>query len=251
MSLRCALDVSAPGLQLVWVVNDTGVVECPVKSNCVVSNDSETASTLWIRSFSAGMEGTYQCVAKNGNYTVTSNAARIIRPSTYLSFEAVQTKPCANLISTLTAPPPPSFFFAAFFGWLDPFPQDPIRKAQNGSTVVLVCNPNATAAVDLITWVIGGNYSSDNSSVALQVRYGDPGSAVVQQVFCTVTFGDNLQAQTRKFILEPSSGKRFNALTDHEPQLLLIKHTHTHTHTHTHKHTHTQSNSQKFLPDLR
>ncbi|KAL5487261.1 hypothetical protein EMCRGX_G019841 [Ephydatia muelleri] len=173
VSLRCALDVSAPGLQLVWVVNDTGVVECPVKSNCVVSNDSETASTLWIRSFSAGMEGTYQCVAKNGNYTVTSNAARIIRPT--------------------------------FFGWLDPFPQDPIRKAQNGSTVVLVCNPNATAAVDLITWVIGGNYSSDNSSVALQVRYGDPGSAVVQQVFCTVTFGDNLQAQTRKFILEPSS----------------------------------------------
>lgn len=171
VNLRCALDVSAPGLQLVWAVNDTNAVEC-TKSNCAVDR-SETASTLRIPSFSASMEGSYSCIAKNGNFTVTSSPARIIRPT--------------------------------FFGWLDPFPQESARKVRNGSTVVLVCNPNATAAVNTITWLVGGSHLSNytNSSAAVALRYFDLGTGV-QQVFCTVTFGDNLQAQTRKFILEPS-----------------------------------------------
>ena len=83
VSLSCAVDVSAPALQLVWTVNDTEIVECPKSNYSVVFNESGTSSTLSISHFSASMEGRYQCIAKNGNYTVVSNSARIVRPGEF------------------------------------------------------------------------------------------------------------------------------------------------------------------------
>ena len=102
---------------------------------------------------------------------------------------------------------------AAFFGWLDPSPQDPTRIVKNGSSTLLVCNPNATAAVYLISWKIGGNLSNNNSS-ALLVRYSDLGS-VEQTYFCDVTFADNLLQQTRTFSIKPSLGREHIYIEDH------------------------------------
>ena len=117
-SLSCAVDVSAPGLQLVWVVNDTEVVECArPKSNCVVVSN-ETSSTFSIKSFSASMEGSYQCIARNGNYTVASNAARLIRPSKYIQMRSpTKAVPCA-LWGYIT----PFVFFCSVFWLVGPFP---------------------------------------------------------------------------------------------------------------------------------
>ena len=76
-----------------------------------------------------------------------------------------------------------------------------------------MCNPNATAAVDLISWKIG-NYLSNNNSSALLVRYSDLGPGA-QAYICFVTFGDTLLQQTRKFTIEPSPGREHIYIEDH------------------------------------